>query len=77
MFLLSNWDLFECAAGVLTGSGAGHGEEDHGGKEWGKSAAAIRQRHKDGRPVPNRDRQEIRQAGRWGHLHYQRAINHD
>lgn len=51
---------------MLTGSGAGHGEEDHGGKEWGKSAAAIRQRHKDGRPVPNRDRQEIRQAGRGG-----------
>lgn len=49
MFLLYNLDLFECAAGVLTSFQAGHAEEDHGGKEWGKSAAQIRKRHKDGR----------------------------
>lgn len=28
---------------------AGHAEEDHDGKEWGKSAAQIRKKHKDGR----------------------------
>lgn len=34
---------------MLTSFKAGPAEEHHGGKEWGKSAAQIRKRHKDGR----------------------------